>query len=115
MPVIADGMQTQEFASWRKGPARQAIVDFVASATTPGPGFVAVADRIAARTCPPRSARENYFPHLTVGVATFDDLKIIEAQPFEPSTVHAAGVAVYHLGNNDTARKLLKEWPLTNS
>jgi hypothetical protein len=34
--------------SWNYGPARQAIIDFVTSATTPGPGFVAVADRIAA-------------------------------------------------------------------
>jgi phosphoglycolate phosphatase-like HAD superfamily hydrolase len=33
--------------SWNDGPAKQAILDFVASATTPGPGFVAVADRIA--------------------------------------------------------------------
>jgi phosphoglycolate phosphatase-like HAD superfamily hydrolase len=34
--------------SWNDGPAKTAVVDFVASATTPGPGFVAVADRIAA-------------------------------------------------------------------
>jgi phosphoglycolate phosphatase-like HAD superfamily hydrolase len=34
--------------SWNDGPARQAVSDFVASATTPGTGFVAVADRIAA-------------------------------------------------------------------
>jgi phosphoglycolate phosphatase-like HAD superfamily hydrolase len=34
--------------SWNDGPAKQAILDFVTSATTPGPGFVAVADRIAA-------------------------------------------------------------------
>jgi hypothetical protein len=33
--------------SWRDGPARRAIVDFVESSTTPGPGFVEVADRIA--------------------------------------------------------------------
>jgi phosphoglycolate phosphatase-like HAD superfamily hydrolase len=33
--------------SWNDGPAKQAVVDFVASATAPGPGFVAVADRIA--------------------------------------------------------------------
>jgi phosphoglycolate phosphatase-like HAD superfamily hydrolase len=35
-------------ASWNAGPTRQAILDFVARATTPGPDFVAVADRIAA-------------------------------------------------------------------
>jgi phosphoglycolate phosphatase-like HAD superfamily hydrolase len=34
--------------SWNDGPAKQAILDFVASATTPGAGFVAVADRVAA-------------------------------------------------------------------
>jgi len=54
-----------------------------------------------------------YFPHLTVGVDTFDHLKIIEAESFDSFTVHPASVAVYHLGNNGTARKLLKEWPAT--
>lgn len=34
-------------ASWNDGATKQAIVDFVTSATEPGPGFVAVADRIA--------------------------------------------------------------------
>lgn len=57
----------------------------------------------------------NYLPHLTVGVAKFDDLKVIEAEPFDAFTVHAAGVAVYHLGNNGTARALLKAWPVTDN
>jgi hypothetical protein len=52
-----------------------------------------------------------YFPHLTVGVATFDDLKVIEAEPFEAFAIRPASVAVYHLGNNGTARELLKSWP----
>jgi phosphoserine phosphatase len=38
---------TDVLASWKDGPAKQAIVDFVRSATTQGPGFVAVADRVA--------------------------------------------------------------------
>jgi phosphoglycolate phosphatase-like HAD superfamily hydrolase len=38
---------TDVLASWNEGPAKQAIVDFVSSATTPGPEFVEVADRIA--------------------------------------------------------------------
>lgn len=63
---------------------------------------------------PAQIGEGNYFPHLTVGVAKFDDLKVIEAEPFEPSAVHAAGVAVYNLGNNGTARKLLKEWPVAS-
>ena len=40
-------MTAAVLASWRDGPAKQAIVDFVSSATTRGPGFVAVADRVA--------------------------------------------------------------------
>jgi phosphoglycolate phosphatase-like HAD superfamily hydrolase len=40
-------MTDATLASWRDGPAKQAIVDFVASTTQQGPGFVAVADRIA--------------------------------------------------------------------
>ena len=55
----------------------------------------------------------NYFPHITVGVATFDDLKVIEAEPFETFTVHPASVSVYHLGNNGTARHLLTTWSTT--
>lgn len=34
--------------SWNERPAKQAVVDFVTAATTPGPGFIDVADRIAA-------------------------------------------------------------------
>jgi hypothetical protein len=55
-----------------------------------------------------------YLPHIAVGVATFDDLKIIEAEPFDAFDVHPTSISVYHLGNNGTARKLLKAWPLTN-
>jgi hypothetical protein len=54
-----------------------------------------------------------YLPHITVGVAKFDDLKIIEAEPFDAFDVHPTSISVYHLGNNGTARKLLKTWPLT--
>ena len=41
-------MSDTVLASWNDGPAKQSIVDFVTSATTPGPGFVALADRVAA-------------------------------------------------------------------
>lgn len=40
-------MVVAELASWNDGPARRAIVDFVTSAVTQGPGFVPVSDRIA--------------------------------------------------------------------
>jgi hypothetical protein len=62
---------------------------------------------------PSQTGDGNYLPHLTVGVDTFDDLKIIEAEPFNAFDIHPASVAVYHLGNNGTARKLLKSWPVT--
>jgi phosphoglycolate phosphatase-like HAD superfamily hydrolase len=45
--VTADGTQTQVLASWSDGPARQAIIDFVTSATTSGAGLLPVAERIA--------------------------------------------------------------------
>ena len=64
---------------------------------------------------PNQIGKGKYFPHLTVGVAKFDDLKVIEAEPFDPIIVHPASVAVYHLGNYGTARKLLKSWPVANS
>jgi hypothetical protein len=51
-------------------------------------------------------------PHITVGVAKFDDLKIIEAEPFDVFAVHPASVSIYHLGNNGTARAELKSWQL---
>jgi FMN phosphatase YigB (HAD superfamily) len=45
MTIDADGSQV--LASWNHGPARQTIIDFVASSTSPGARFVEVADRIA--------------------------------------------------------------------
>jgi hypothetical protein len=66
------------------------------------------------RFVPAQIGDGNYLPHLTVGVATFDDLKVIEAHSFEAFPVRPVSVAVYHLGNNGTARELLKEWPLSH-
>jgi hypothetical protein len=40
-------MSDAVLASWNEGQAKEAIVRFVNSATTPGPGFVEVADRVA--------------------------------------------------------------------
>ncbi len=54
-----------------------------------------------------------YIAHITVGFATLDDLKTIEAEPFDTFPVHPASLAVYHLGNSGTARTQLKAWPLT--
>jgi phosphoserine phosphatase len=41
-------MSGEMLSSWNDGPAKQAVIDFVKSATEPGAGFVRVADRIAA-------------------------------------------------------------------
>ena len=54
-----------------------------------------------------------YTAHITVGFATLDSLKAIEAEPFDAFAVHPAGVAVYHLGNSGAARTQLKAWRLT--
>jgi len=55
-----------------------------------------------------------YIAHVTVGFATLDDLKSIEAEPFDAFDVHPASVAVYHLGDSGAARKQLKAWPLAS-
>ena len=49
-----------------------------------------------------------YLPHLTVGIAKFTDLARFEAAPFDTFPVNPASVSTYHLGNNGTARELLK-------
>jgi hypothetical protein len=63
-------------------------------------------------TYEPNQTGSNYTAHLTVGLATVDDLKAMQAEPFDEFDVRPAGLAVYHLGNNGTARTLLKSWPL---
>jgi hypothetical protein len=61
----------------------------------------------------PAQIGAGYVPHITIGFATLADLKGIEAAAFDAFDVHPASVAVYHLGNNGTARQLLKAWPLS--
>ena len=58
----------------------------------------------------PAHSGQNYMAHVTVGLATLDDLSTIEAETFEPLTFRPAGVSVYQLGNNGTAAKRLKHW-----
>jgi hypothetical protein len=55
-----------------------------------------------------------HIAHITVGFATLDDLKVIEAEPFDAFAVHPTSVAVFHLGNSGAARTQLKAWPRTN-
>jgi hypothetical protein len=52
---------------------------------------------------PNQTGDGKYLFHITVGVAKFDDLKVIEAEPLDAFAVHPKSVSVYHLGNNGTA------------
>src|SRR5262249_36183658 len=55
-----------------------------------------------------------YTAHITVGFAALDDLETIAAGPLEAFDIPPASIAVYHLGNNGTARTELKAWPIPN-
>jgi phosphoglycolate phosphatase-like HAD superfamily hydrolase len=47
IPTIEERQLIAALTSWKDGPAKGAIVDFVTSATKGGPGFIPAADRIA--------------------------------------------------------------------
>ncbi len=53
-----------------------------------------------------------YTPHLSLGFAMLDDLKVIEAEPFDAFPIYPTAIAVFQLGNNGNARKDLKSWNL---
>lgn len=61
----------------------------------------------------PDQTGANYTAHLTVGLDTVEHLKSMQAEPFDAFDVHPVSLAVYQLGNNGTARTLLKAWPLS--
>jgi hypothetical protein len=61
----------------------------------------------------PDQTGRNYTAHLTVGLDTVEHLKELQAEPFDAFDVHPLSLAVYQLGNNGTARTLLKAWPLS--
>lgn len=58
----------------------------------------------------PLHSGSNYMAHVTIGLATLDDLATIEAEHFDTFTFSPAGISVYQLGNNGTAAKHLKSW-----
>lgn len=60
----------------------------------------------------PNQIGDKYIAHITIGFATLDNLKVIEAEPFASFAVQPAGLAVYHLGNSGAARVQLKSWQL---
>jgi hypothetical protein len=60
----------------------------------------------------PDHCASNYEAHLSIGMARRRDLEAVAAEPFEPFDVRAEGVAVFQLGNNGTARRRLRAWPV---
>ena len=60
----------------------------------------------------PDHCASNYEAHLSIGIARRRDLEPVEAEPFEPFDVCAEVVAAYQLGNNGTARRMLRAWPV---
>jgi hypothetical protein len=60
----------------------------------------------------PAQIGDGYTPHITVGFATDEELERIEALPFAAFAVEPLSLAVYQLGNNGTARRLLQSWPI---
>jgi 2'-5' RNA ligase superfamily len=60
----------------------------------------------------PKSTGKKFIPHLTIGLAPQDYLKTMRDEKFEAITFSSPEAAVYHLGNNGTARKKLKAWDL---
>jgi hypothetical protein len=60
----------------------------------------------------PKETGKTFNPHVTIGIASQDDLKKLLEEKFEPFTFSPTGASVYHLGNFGTARTKLKSWEL---
>jgi hypothetical protein len=80
--------------------------------TDPGQG-ISTTTKDWVETYVPDQSGANYTAHLTVGLDTVEHLKQLQAEPFDAFDVHPVALAVYQLGNNGTARTLLKSWALT--
>lgn len=52
----------------------------------------------------------HYVGHVTIGLATLDQLANLEAGEFEPLTFSPVGLSIYQLGNNGTAARHLTSW-----
>ena len=55
----------------------------------------------------PLHTGENFHPHVTIGMGPVDWLKELERKPFDKFMFGAKGIAVYQLGNYETASKRL--------
>jgi hypothetical protein len=89
-----------------------AVAPFSASGGTPAAfvGAEAVAGTVDwVETFVPKASGENYFPHITAGIATEPFLNDLKAKPFEPTAFWPDALAVFQLGNFGTAAKKLWE------
>jgi len=64
-------------------------------------------DRRGGGATSPDHSGAKYLAHVTVGQATLEDLRDLEAEPCEPVTFQPDRFAIYHLGNNGTAQVAL--------
>ncbi len=76
--------------------------------TTPDDPDIAQSTINIVTTFVPNATGRNFHPHVTVGVATADDLRRLVSEPFEPFVFSPVAASVYQLGNYGTARKELK-------
>lgn len=60
----------------------------------------------------PNETGKNFNPHVTIGIAPQDYLKMMLAEPFDVFNFSPVGISVYQLGNYGTARKKLKAWDI---
>ncbi len=58
----------------------------------------------------PIASGKKFNPHVTIGLATQDYLKMMLDEKFEQFTFSPVGVSIYQLGNFGTARTKLKGW-----
>jgi hypothetical protein len=84
---------------------------FVTDAEEPGVNATTIG--YVARFVPDHCA-SHYEAHLSIGMARRRDLEAFSAEPFKPFDVKAEAVAAYQLGNNGTARLMLRSWPTTD-
>jgi hypothetical protein len=114
--VVQPGSQVLDF----QAALLAAVTPFTASGGTAAAFVTDPGEQISQSTIdwvdgfvPTQIGAGNYIAHITVGFATLEDLKRIEAEPFDAFPVHPASVAIYHLGNSGAARSQLTAWPLT--
>jgi hypothetical protein len=81
-----------------------------AFATTPDDPNINKPTRDYVETFVPSQTGANYNPHVTTGVGTRVNLDKLLAEKFAGFTFSVSGISVYQLGNNGTARRLLKTW-----